>query len=94
MTTLSERALRVCALALLAAGAAPGAAATDDRATIEEVVVTGSRITRANLSQPTPVTTLSADDLRVSGTTDLGRLLAELPALGATGTAFLCTRRR
>ncbi|MAT83432.1 MAG: TonB-dependent receptor [Gammaproteobacteria bacterium] len=86
MTTLSERALRVCALALLAAGAAPGAAATDDRATIEEVVVTGSRITRANLSQPTPVTTLSADDLRVSGTTDLGRLLAELPALGATGT--------
>ncbi|HEX7037189.1 MAG TPA: TonB-dependent receptor [Pseudomonadales bacterium] len=75
------------ALGVLAAGAVPltGHAAEGDEA-IEEIVVTGSRIVRANLSQPTPVTMLGADDLQMSGTTDLGRLLAELPGLGATGT--------
>ena len=53
---------------------------------VAEVVVTGSRILRPNLTQPTPVTTLPSEDLRVSGTPDLGQLLSELPSLGSTGT--------
>ena len=63
-----------------------GAFAEEADLPIEELVVTGSRIARPNLTQPTPVTTITTDDLRLSGSTDLGRLLSELPALGSTGT--------
>ncbi|MGI9328715.1 MAG: TonB-dependent receptor domain-containing protein [Pseudomonadales bacterium] len=55
-------------------------------AIVEEIVVTGSRISRPNLTQPTPVTTIGSADLQLSGTADLGSLLAELPALGSTAT--------
>ncbi len=74
--------------ALLSAAFAPGSAgaADDETIEIEEVVVTGSRISRPNLTQPTPVTTVSAQDIQMSGTPDLGQLLAELPALGSTAT--------
>ena len=58
----------------------------EDGEMIEELVITGSRFVRPNLSQPTPITTLSADDILMSGTTDLGKQLAELPALGSTRT--------
>ncbi|MEM1231377.1 MAG: TonB-dependent receptor [Pseudomonadota bacterium] len=78
----------VLSSALLAAAFTPGAiwAADDDVELVEEIIVTGSRISRPNLTQPTPVTTISAADLRMSGTADLGVLLAELPALGSTAT--------
>jgi outer membrane receptor protein involved in Fe transport len=75
--------------ALLAAAFTPGttwAESAEGVEEIEEIVVTGSRISRPNLTQPTPVTTITAADLRLSGTADLGVLLAELPALGSTAT--------
>ncbi|MCO1332913.1 TonB-dependent receptor [Microbulbifer sp. OS29] len=53
---------------------------------LEEVVVTGSRISRPNLTQPTPVTGLSAEDILNTGSMDLGSILSELPAVGATDT--------
>jgi hypothetical protein len=72
---------------LIGFGIAPAYAAESQvEEVIEEVVVTGSRIVRPNLTQPTPVTTVSNTDLRLSGTADLGALLAELPGLGSTGT--------
>ena len=71
----------------LSFGLAPSFAIAEEGAdVIEEVVVTGSRIVRPNLVQPTPVTTVGAEEIRASGTSDLGSLLAQFPALGATGT--------
>lgn len=52
----------------------------------ERIEVTGSRIARPALSQPTPVITLEAKDITKFGTPDLGEILAELPAIGATDT--------
>ena len=56
----------------------------DDEATIEQMVVTGSRIKRTGLTAPTPVTVLGAEQLSLSGETNLGNLLNQLPALGST----------
>ena len=53
----------------------------------EEIIeVTGSRIARSELSQPTPVITLEAKDIQKFGTPDLGAILGELPAIGSTDT--------
>jgi iron complex outermembrane receptor protein len=52
----------------------------------ERIAVTGSRIARSELSQPTPILTLDAKDIARFGTPDLGSILAELPAIGATDT--------
>jgi outer membrane receptor protein involved in Fe transport len=53
---------------------------------VEELVVTGSRIPRPNLEQPTPVATLNATALENAGTSSLGDALAQLPALASSGT--------
>ena len=52
--------------------------------TLEEVVVTGSRIARPNLESPVPVTTVTADELFETGSTSVGDLLNDLPALRST----------
>lgn len=82
---------RSIAAALLLAFWAGGYTSTSmaqaaDAEVVEEVVVTGSRIVRPNLVQPTPVTSITSEELRVAGTSDLGGFLAQLPALGQTGT--------
>jgi outer membrane receptor protein involved in Fe transport len=49
---------------------------------IEEVVITGSRITRDNAtSAASPVAVLGGDTMRTAGQADLGELLRESPAL-------------
>lgn len=53
---------------------------------VERIEVTGSRIARSELSQPTPVITLNAKDIAKFGTPDLGSILSELPAIGSTDT--------
>ncbi len=69
-----------CVLALgiggvaLAQDAAGGAAPV-----MEEVHVTGSRIQIDGMSTPTPVTSLSADDLHVMAPTTLGAAITQLP---------------
>jgi outer membrane receptor protein involved in Fe transport len=54
----------------------------DDR--LAEVVVTGTRIVRPNLESPVPVTTVSGEELFQTGTTSVGDLLNDLPALRST----------
>lgn len=73
---------------LLATSAVPltTIAAEEEQPSLDEIVVTGSRIARLDLAQPTPVTTLSFDELRMAGSPDLGQELANLPALGSTAT--------
>jgi iron complex outermembrane receptor protein len=81
------RGLNVRAMAmLLAAAGMPVTTIAQEKEVLDEVIVTGSRIARPNLTQPTPVTTVSSDELRMSGTPDLGQMLADLPSLGSTGT--------
>ncbi len=53
---------------------------------VDEIVVTGSRIPRPNLEQPTPVSTISAESIQTAGTQDLGSILADLPALSSNST--------
>ena len=67
-------------------GGAASAADSTDEEMIEEVVVTGSRIQRTELSQPAPVIKLDAEEIARFGTPDLASVLAELPAVGATDT--------
>jgi outer membrane receptor protein involved in Fe transport len=72
--------------ALAAAFASTAAAQTPGDATVSELVVTGSRIPRPNLEQPTPVTSLSSAAIENAGTSSLGDIIAQLPALSASGT--------
>jgi len=78
----------VAAMLIVAPGLAMAQTATSDvqASEVEEVVVTGSRIPRPNLEQPTPVATISSEAIATSGTQDLGSIIAELPALSSNST--------
>src|SRR5689334_16287839 len=52
--------------------------------TMEEVIVTGSRIARPNLESTVPVTTVTGEELFQTGGTSIGDLLNDLPALRST----------
>ncbi len=53
---------------------------------LEEITITGTRISRPNFEQSAPVVTVTQTELRRFATPDLGLILSELPAIGATGT--------
>src|SRR3954470_19077552 len=79
------------ALALLSWGAMANAqqtatpAASDDT-TITEVVVTGSRINSRGFTQPTPTTTVTAEDLEKASQPNIFQAITQMPALqGSTG---------
>ncbi|RLQ22161.1 TonB-dependent receptor [Seongchinamella sediminis] len=69
---------------------------------LEEVVVTGSRIQRANLVSASPVTQIDAEEFKFQGVTRVEDLMAKMPQVysnqntgqsnGATGTATLNLR--
>jgi iron complex outermembrane receptor protein len=65
-------------------GATGGAPSTS--VAVDELVVTGSRIPRPNLEQPTPVATINNAYIENAGTSSLGDIIAQLPALSASGT--------
>jgi len=77
---------------LLAGMAAAGGAmaqqrvAVADPSTIQELVVTGTRIPRPNLDQPTPVAVLSQQVIQNAGPQSLGDIISQLPEAGFTGT--------
>jgi outer membrane receptor protein involved in Fe transport len=54
-----------------------GTAATGG--TVEEVVVTGSRVGRTTFTTPNPVTVLDSKDIQNLGLTNVGGVLGELP---------------
>jgi len=58
----------------------------DEAEKAERIQVTGSRIARAELSQSAPVISLDRTAIAEFGSPDLGQILAELPAVGATNT--------
>ncbi len=81
-TGLSALAIVTCLPNISALNAAD---ADTEESTFEEVVVTGSRIKRGNLSTPTPVTTLDESALKISGTNNVADLLREVPSVGLSG---------
>lgn len=58
------------------------AAATAD-STVDEIVVTGSRVVRSGFDAPTPTTVLTAEELQTRGTAQVGEFLTEIPAFRA-----------
>ena len=88
----------ICASALIALPVF----AADAKGDVEEIVVTGSRIPQPNLEGVTPVTTISALDLKLQGVTRVEDMLNSLPQVfasqastlsnGATGTATVDLR--
>jgi iron complex outermembrane recepter protein len=81
-TYLAIPAMTVASIAAVAqdAGTAPtsaATAATDN--TLQEVVVTGSRVARSTFTTPKPVTVLDAKDIQNLGLTNVGEVLGELP---------------
>ena len=95
-----RHAVRYALLTGAAAGAAMPAFAADQ--TIQEVVVTGSRIAQPNLETTSPVTQVTADDVITQGVTKIEDLINQLPQAfaaqngtvsnGATGTATVNLR--
>lgn len=76
----------VGALLLASPSFAQEAQTAEGVATVEEIVVTGSRIARPNLEQPAPVSTVGRESIQDAGTTNLGDILAEMPGMGRANT--------
>ena len=78
-----------CALAAVTAAGAPAAFAQTapvtaaPAATVEEVVVTGSRLRTANEASISPVTTISASDIQTTGLTRVEDVLNNMPQVFA-----------
>jgi iron complex outermembrane recepter protein len=61
-------------------GPAPTTSATPaNSGTVEEVVVTGSRVGRSTFTTPNPVTVLDSKDIQNLGLTNVGQVVGELP---------------
>ena len=74
----------------MALACAPNALAQDaedqelDDALIEEVVVTGSRIKRADIDSASPVTILDRSEIDALGVTDVGSILQRMPSMSGS----------
>ncbi|GAB5412717.1 MAG: TonB-dependent receptor [Congregibacter sp.] len=81
---LHKKPLTLAVSAAIGAASALGGAlaiAQDEQLLQEEVVVTGSRIQRANLVSSSPVTQLDNEQLRLTGLTRVEDALAAIPAI-------------
>ncbi len=70
-------------LASLAFFGAAGALAQDPKQEMDEVIVTGSRLVRSDLSAPSPTTVITEDVVQMSGDTTVEAVLNELPQVSA-----------
>ena len=78
----------VCFTALLAAGAAHAQSGEEanDRAAVEGVVVTGSRVVRDGYQAPTPVSVVGRDEIQRSATPNIADYVNTLPAVSGSST--------
>ena len=72
------------AAAVSAVGAAPSSASDDGAAMADEVIVTGSRVTRDGFQSPIPTTVLGAEQLQLTAPANLADAVNQLPSV-ATG---------
>ncbi|MBV6424613.1 MAG: Vitamin B12 transporter BtuB [Steroidobacteraceae bacterium] len=81
--TAIRRALIAGAAAMLTLPAATIAQAQNDQGDdVETVVVTGSRILGSNLESPSPIQTVTAEDIQTSGVPNIQDLLVKSPVFG------------
>jgi len=66
------------------AGMMSGSAFAKESEMIEEVIVTGSRIKRADLDSASPVTVMTREDFEWKGVTDVGYLLQRMPGMAGS----------
>src|ERR1700739_1006616 len=59
-------------------------ATADDTASVESVVVTGSRIERKGYDAPTPTTVLGSADIEQTSPRNIGDILNQLPSFSGT----------
>ncbi len=77
-----KRALYTTATIPVVALIAPNVMAQEEQETLEEIVVTGSRIARdPNVGANVPVSSISSDAIQLSGDVDLSEVLNDMPAL-------------
>lgn len=55
---------------------------SDEADSIERIFVTGSRLTRTTFDAPTPTVVVSAEDIKISGATNINDLLSSMPQFG------------
>jgi iron complex outermembrane receptor protein len=85
----SSGALIRCAVAAAILGVGAPVVAQEqqsDDADLQELVITGSRIIREGMSSPTPVTSLSTDELLQANPQSISQALALLPSMGTSTT--------
>jgi outer membrane receptor protein involved in Fe transport len=68
------------ALAMAMQAGAVGTAWAQDAASVDQVVVTASRVARSGFTAPTPVTTIGEDQLETRAPTTMGEVLAGIPS--------------
>ena len=71
-------------LTTLMSGSVAVAQDDDETLTTEEVLVTGSRIKRADLDNANPVTVVTREEMQLTGMTDLGDLIQRLPSMSGS----------
>lgn len=78
---------RLFGLSIIALAAASVAQGQTTPQPSDTIVITGSRLVRdINATAPAPVASVSADELRAAGNTDISATLREIPALLSSGT--------
>lgn len=66
--------------------------ATGDAQELDRIVVTGTRISNPNVVSPTPVSTLTAQDIEAVGAVNVGDIMTKMPQLATTFTMGNSTR--
>ncbi|MCH8686580.1 TonB-dependent receptor plug domain-containing protein [Pedomonas mirosovicensis] len=74
----------LCGAAMLASASAMAQDATTE---MEAIVVTGSRLVRTDLTAPSPLTVVGADDIAMSGNVTIENTMNEFPQLAAGNTS-------
>lgn len=80
----SALAMNVVILDSAHAQAQPAAAA--EKTAVQEVIVTGSRISLSGYRQPTPVTVLTAEQIQRNASVDIGAMVRDLPSVGISAS--------
>ena len=79
---------RAVKFALLGAGAigttATAVAQDEQPDDLEEILVTGSRIPRADIASASPVSVIDREDIQITGLTDVGNLIQRMPSMSGS----------
>ncbi|PZU60084.1 MAG: TonB-dependent receptor, partial [Sphingobium sp.] len=76
-------------LSTILAGGGLGSAAQAQEATqpSTDIVVTGSRLVRTDLTAPSPISVMGSEDVKLSGNVTLEKTLNEMPQLASGNTS-------